>query len=57
MMVGVADMQAFTASTLGVLTADRLKRGRLAILAREIKERKWQNSGKPAFCPFLLISR
>jgi hypothetical protein len=41
----------------GDLNADRLKRGRLAILAREIKERKGQNSGKPAFCPFLLISR
>jgi hypothetical protein len=26
MMVGVADMHAFTASTLGGLTADRLKR-------------------------------
>jgi hypothetical protein len=41
----------------GDLTADRLKRGKLAILAREIKERKGQNSGTPAFCPFLLISR
>jgi hypothetical protein len=41
----------------GDLKADRLKRGRLAILAREIKERKGRNSGKPTFCPFLLISR
>jgi hypothetical protein len=40
----------------GDLTADRLKRGRLAILAREIKERKGQNSGTPAFCPFRLLS-
>jgi hypothetical protein len=40
----------------GDLTADRLKRGRRAILAREIK-RKGQNSGKPAFCPFLLLNR
>jgi hypothetical protein len=38
----------------GDLTADRLKRGRLAILPREIKI-KGQNSGKPAFCPFLLL--
>jgi hypothetical protein len=41
----------------GDLTADRLKRGRRAILAREIKKRKEQNSGYPAFCPFLLLSR